>query len=76
MNYITGPEGQARLATSSCYWGMPANKKAGDLLTPEQKAILRWDNQTDYLSRSQLYPVPDAALDTAMQDMWTKMLQN
>ena len=76
VNYITGPEGQARLATSSCYWGMPANKKAGDLLTPEQKAILRWDNQTDYLSRSQLYPVPDAALDTAMQDMWTKMLQN
>ncbi len=76
VNYITGPEGQARLATSSCYWGMPANKKAGDVLTAEQKTILRWDNQPDYLARSQLYPVPDAALDTAMQDLWTEMLQN
>ena len=76
VQYITGPEGQARLATSSCYWGMPANAAAGDVLTAEQKTILRWDNQPDYLARSQLYPVPDAALDTAMQDLWTDMLQN
>ena len=76
VQYITSPEGQARLATSSCYWGMPANAAAGDVLTTEQKAILRWDNQPDYLARSQLYPVPDAALDTAMQDLWTDMLQN
>jgi len=76
VNYITSPEGQARLATSSCYWGMPVNKKAGDILTAGQKAVLRWDQQPDYLSRSQLYPVPDAALDTAMQDLWTEMLQN
>ena len=75
VNYITSPEGQARLATSSCYWGMPANTKAGEHLTPEQKTVLRWDNQADYLARSQLYPVPDAALDTAMQDLWTDMLQ-
>lgn len=76
VQYITSPEGQAHLATSSCYWGMPANAAAGDVLTPEQKTILRWDNQPDYLARSQLYPVPDAALDTAMQDLWTDMLQN
>lgn len=76
VKYITGPEGQARLATSSCYWGMPANAKAGDVLTPEQKAVLRWDEQPDFIARSQLYPVPDAALDTAMQDLWTEMLQN
>jgi spermidine/putrescine transport system substrate-binding protein len=76
VQYITSPEGQARLATSSCYWGMPANAAAGDVLTPEQKTILRWDNQPDYIARSQLYPVPDAALDTAMQDLWTDMLQN
>ncbi len=75
VQYITSPEGQARLATSACYWGMPANAKAGDVLTPEQKAVLRWDQQPDYLARAQLYPIPDAALDTAMQDMWTKMLQ-
>ncbi len=76
IQYITSPEGQARLATSSCYWGMPANAKAGDALTAEQKAVLRWDNQPDYIARTQLYPVPDAATDTAMQDMWTEMLQN
>ncbi len=76
VNYITSPEGQAKLATSACYWGMPANAKAGDVLTSEQKTVLRWDNQADYLARSQLYPVPDAALDTAMQDLWTEMLQN
>jgi spermidine/putrescine transport system substrate-binding protein len=75
VNYITSPEGQARLATSSCYWGMPANAKAGEVLTPEQKTTLRWDEQAGFLKRAQLYPIPDAALDTAMQDLWTEMLQ-
>jgi spermidine/putrescine transport system substrate-binding protein len=75
VNYITSPEGQARLATSSCYWGMPANAKTGEVLTPEQKAILRWDEQPAFLARAQLYPIPDASLDTAMQDLWTEMLQ-
>jgi spermidine/putrescine transport system substrate-binding protein len=74
VKYIVSPEGQARLATSSCYWGMPANAKAGDALTPDQKAVLRWDEQPDFLARAQLYPIPDAALDTAMQDLWTEML--
>lgn len=76
VKYITSPEGQARLATASCYWGMPANAKAGEVLTPEQKAVLRWDEQPDFLARAQLYPIPDSALDTAMQDLWTEMLQN
>jgi spermidine/putrescine transport system substrate-binding protein len=74
VKYITSPEGQARLATSACYWGMPANAKAGDVLTPDQKAVLRWDQQPEFLARAQLYPIPDAALDTAMQDLWTEML--
>ncbi|MFZ1469599.1 MAG: spermidine/putrescine ABC transporter substrate-binding protein [Paracoccaceae bacterium] len=76
LDYITSPEGQARLATSSCYWGMPTNAKTSDVLTAEQKTVLRWDQQPDFLARSQLYPVPDAALDTEMQDLWTTMLQN
>lgn len=76
IKYITSPEGQARLATSSCYWGMPVNKLAGDVLSADQKAILRWDDQADYLARAQLYPVPDADTDAAMQDLWTAMLQN
>lgn len=74
VKYIVSPEGQARLATASCYWGMPSNAKAGDMLTPEQKAVLRWDEQPEFLKRAQLYPIPDAATDTAMQDMWTEML--
>ncbi len=75
VQYIVSPEGQAHLATSACFWGMPANQKAGEMLTDDQKAVLRWDNQPDYLARSQLYPVADAALDQQMQDMWTEMLQ-
>ena len=74
VQYIVSPQGQAALAQSSCYWGMPANQKAGDILTPEAKAVLRWDMQPEYLARAQLYPVPDAATDTAMQDLWTEML--
>jgi spermidine/putrescine transport system substrate-binding protein len=76
VKYVTSPEGQARLATSSCYWGMPANAEAGQLLTDDQKAILRWDQQAEYLQKTQLYPVPDAELDRAMQDLWTDMIQH
>lgn len=76
VKYITSPEGQARLATSSCYWGMPANAATGDMLSDDERTILRWDNQEDYLARAQRYPVPDADLDAAMQDLWTDMLQN
>lgn len=75
VKYITSPEGQARLATSSCYWGMPANAAAGAVLSDEERAILRWDEQDSFLARAQRYPVPDAALDAAMQDLWTDMLQ-
>jgi spermidine/putrescine transport system substrate-binding protein len=75
VKYIVSPEGQARLATSSCYWGMPANGAAGEVLTDEEKTVLRWDDQPDFLTRVQRYPVPDAELDAAMQDLWTDMLQ-
>ncbi len=76
IKYITSPQGQARLATSSCYWGMPANKKAGSYMSNEQKSILRWNNQPLYLNLAHLYPIPDAKTDAAMQDMWTDMLQS
>ena len=75
IKYIVSPEGQARLATSSCFWGMPANSKAGDVLTSAQKEVLRWDSQTDYLSLTQLYPAPDTDLDIEMQDLWLETLQ-
>ena len=75
IKYIVSPEGQARLATSSCFWGMPANSKAGDVLSDAQKEVLRWDSQPDYLALTQLYPAPDADLDVEMQDLWLETLQ-
>lgn len=76
VQYILSPEGQARLATSSCYWAMPANADAGTVLTADQKKALRWDDQTGYLANTQLYPSPDEDLDIAMQDAWAEMLQH
>ena len=75
VQYILSPEGQARLATSSCYWAMPANAKAGEHLTDAQKTALRWDEQPEYLKRAQLYPAPSAELDAKLQDVWTEFLQ-
>ena len=73
IQYVMSPEGQARLATSSCYWGMPANQKAA--LSDEEKKVLRFDEQPQFLARAQRYPAPDADLDKKMQDVWTEMLQ-
>ena len=36
---------------------MPANAKA--VLTDEQKAVLRFDEQPEFLTRAQFYPAPD-----------------
>jgi spermidine/putrescine transport system substrate-binding protein len=72
VQYIVSPEGQARLATSSCYWAMPANSKA--TLTDEQKEILRWDEQPTFIENSYPYFIPDPELDKAMLDVWTEFL--
>lgn len=76
VQYVLSPEGQARLATSSCFWAMPANEQAAAHLTDEQKAALRWDDQKSYLSNTQFYPAPDEDLDISMQDVWADMLQH
>jgi spermidine/putrescine transport system substrate-binding protein len=73
IQYVMSPEGQQRLATSSCFWGMPANKNA--TLSAEEKKILRYDEQTQFLARSQPYPQPNADLDKKFQDLWTEVLQ-
>ena len=73
IQYVMSPEGQARLATSSCYWGMPANKTAA--LDDAQRKTLRFDEQAEFLKRAQPYPAPNADLDKKMQDLWTAMLQ-
>ncbi len=76
VEYILSPKGQARLATSSCYWAMPANMKASEHLSDPAKAALRWDDQEAFLARSQPYPAPDAVLDAKMQDVWIEFLQH
>ena len=73
IQYILSPEGQARLATSACFWGMPANSKAK--LTDEQKKLLRFTEQPEFLKRAQRYPAPSEDLDKKMQDVWTEMIQ-
>lgn len=72
VQYVLSPEGQARLATSSCYWGMPANDKA--TLDETQKKVLRWDEQPAFIANSHLYISPTDALDQAMQTVWTEFL--
>jgi spermidine/putrescine transport system substrate-binding protein len=76
VKYVMSPEGQARLATSSCFWGMPANRKAEAALSAEQKQALRWDEQDAFLAKSYRYFIPDAGLDAKMLDVWTEFLQH
>lgn len=68
VKYVLSPEGQALLATSACYWGVPANGAA--VLGPEQKQALRWDDQPEYIANSHNPIVPDAELDAAMRKVW------
>ena len=74
VKYILSPEGQARLATSSCYWAMPANSKAA--LTDEQKPVLRWDEQPGFIAKSYPYFIPGPELDAKMLEVWTEFLQH
>lgn len=76
VKYIMSPEGQARLATSSCFWGMPANAKAAVHLSDQQRAALRWEEQVGFQANSHRYFIPDAELDGAMLDVWTEFLQH
>jgi spermidine/putrescine transport system substrate-binding protein len=73
VQYVLSPEGQAMLATSACYWGMPANSKAA--LTSAQKKTLRWDEQPKFIAKSYPYPSPTEAVDKAMQDLWADALK-
>ena len=74
VKWIMSPKGQGLLATSECFWAMPANETAE--ISDADKAILRWDDQQDFLSRSQVAVFPDAEMDAAMLDMWTEFLQS
>ncbi len=74
MKWTQSPEGQGLLATSDCYWAMPANSKA--IVSDDVKVILRWDQQDEYLSKSVISSIPDAEMDAEMLDLWTEFLQS
>jgi len=74
VKWIMSPEGQGLLATSECFWAMPANSKA--VISDADKATLRWDNQPDYLAKSYVSLLPDPEMDAAMLDIWTEFLQS
>jgi spermidine/putrescine transport system substrate-binding protein len=73
IQYILSPEGQAKLATSSCYWGMPANTEAA--LTDAQKTDLRWNDQATYIKDSYPYLQMTPAFDKKLQAMWAEVMQ-
>jgi spermidine/putrescine transport system substrate-binding protein len=73
IQYILSPEGQAKLATASCYWGMPANTQAA--LSPEDKTILRWDQQPAYIKSSYTYLQMTPTLDKQLQALWAEVMQ-
>ena len=73
VQYIVSPEGQGKLATSSCYWGMPANSKA--VLSDEQKQILRWSDQPGYIKVSYPYLQMTPEFDKSLQALWAEVLQ-
>jgi spermidine/putrescine transport system substrate-binding protein len=74
VRWILSNKGQGALATSECFWAMPANKSAN--LTTEQKSILRWDQQDDFLAKSHFSILPDPDMDAEMLDIWTEFLQS
>jgi len=74
IKWILSPKGQGLLATSECFWAMPANEKAE--ISAADKANLRWDDQPDFLARSEVSLLPDAEMDAEMLDIWTEFLQS
>lgn len=74
VKHVLSPKGQGALATSECYWAMPANKKA--VLTADEKKILRWDEQPAFLERSVPSTISQADIDAEMLDIWTEFQQS
>ena len=74
VKWILSPKGQGLLATSECFWAMPANSAAE--LSDEAKTHLRWNDQSKFLASSHVSLFPDADMDAAMLDIWTEFLQS
>lgn len=75
VEWTLSPEGQARFAQSSCYWGMPANTKATPLISDKAKKRLQWEEQPAYLDRSYAYTATSPELDKLMVETWAELQQ-
>ncbi len=73
LQYIMSNDGQARLATSECFWAMPTNVNAS--LGAEEKKVLRWDDQAKYLANTRYDIRQGPELDVAQIDLWAEFLQ-
>lgn len=74
IRWIVSPEGQGLLATSECYWAMPANRNA--VIEDKAKGILRWDQQGEFLARSHISVFPEPELDAEMLNLWMEFMQS
>ncbi len=72
LQYIMSNDGQARLATSECFWAMPTNMNAS--LGAEEKKVLRWDDQAEYLANTRYDIRQGPELDEAQIDLWAEFL--
>lgn len=70
--YLLSPEGQSKLATAACYWGVPVNKKA--VLSDDAKAALQWDKAEAMVANSYPFSWVGEDLDAKMQDLWAEFL--
>ena len=72
IDYLMSPEGQAKLATASCYWGFPASREAA--LAEDTAARLGFDRTEAFLDAARPFPAYDPELDAAMIALWTEFL--
>jgi len=70
--YYASPEGNARVATSDCYWALPANRAVGDHMTEEEKVILEWDNMASYVKKA----TPYVQIEEQTLERWTANIQD
>ena len=72
VDYYVSAEGNARIATSDCYWALPTNKAAGNFMSEEQRRILEWNNIADYVSQS----TPYVQVEEGVLERWTATIQD
>ncbi|MCZ6721843.1 MAG: extracellular solute-binding protein [Proteobacteria bacterium] len=73
IDHTLSPDGQRYLATSECFWGLPVIIDTP--MSDQEKTILRWDQQQEFLARSYASTIGGEDLDEAMLDLWTEFLQ-